>query len=132
MTLTEEQILLYLKRGENYREHLDKRRRFLEAELRKEERGQSGCVAEAKEQYDAEGRSIAEELRSLSLAETQYQTVMRALWRVEPEERVLLTRFYQDRLGASVIAGEMNISESTFWRRRKRAFASLVRECKGQ
>ncbi len=109
MILSENEVIQYLTRGENYGEHLRERRRFLETE--------PGC--------------LPDELGRLTLAEEQFHSVMSAMWRIEPEERLLLLGYYSKRLPASAIAEDMHFSLSTFWRRRRRAFASLMRECGG-
>ena len=108
MFLSEQEILKNLQRGDEYRAFLKRRRAFLENEA----------------------ESPETELEELVTDKKKYAAVMSSMWRIEPEEQKILLAHYVEKRKAHEISKDMDISESTFWRRMRQARRSLTRECR--
>ncbi len=52
-----------------------------------------------------------------------------SLKNLEPEMQEVLRRFYVDRECVEDIAGHLRISQTTFWRRRRKAVRLILQEC---
>ena len=128
MAEDERTVISILKAGKEYRRTLDLERCALVKEM-------AGADAAAAD-WDHLDPRMGDLLRSgfpgeaglkeLREEELRYLAVRRSLWEIEPALRQLLIWFYEDRRTAGSIARELRVSDSTFWRRRRRAMCALL------
>lgn len=124
--ISEKEITEYLKQEGVYRNLLTKQRTFLAEECRLAETA-AGEWEELDKNYAAKLREefLAEPARRLRDEENVRRIVRSSLWGLEPRFRHILICFYTERKDPLTIAKDLQISETTFWRWRRRAVKQL-------
>ena len=119
--MTNAVMIQFLKRGKRYGEYLSARRCFLEREA-----GEGGMSGRGDQSGQAvETGCLHAELEDLRTAEYDFRIVIGVLYRLEPEDKELIIAYYAKHMTAYAIAADLDISESTFWRRKRKAMQLL-------
>ena len=77
-------------------------------------------------------RLIEMEMRDLYYTDRIVLLVWEGYHRLDPDGRRILESYYLDREPAALIAERMEISESTFWRKRRTAVRNILKFCENR
>ena len=72
------------------------------------------------------------EQRTARFAYLAIRAVWDAFYRLDPERQDILRSYYTEGRAVREIAGRLDISETTFWRRRRSGIRAIVESCRAE